>query len=206
MGRAFFVAFSLIFFHHPLTSTTMKTYVIPLLSLLLTTGCKKEKTELERLPPATQEGKNTAGFLLDGKAWTPSLSYTDYGSPVGALWIKTSVGRTLRLSFARSDKEGNNRTSWSCFLPHIVGRGHFTFNQEFSSNTGDRNPAYAVYSQLRPNPKRRFITGPDAQGSLTITRFDTVAHIVAGTFEIKVQEDGGTETHELTQGRFDLSF
>ncbi|HEX8350349.1 MAG TPA: hypothetical protein VF598_10335 [Hymenobacter sp.] len=36
--------------------------------LLTAAGCKKEKTELERLPAATQEGKNTFGFLLDGKA------------------------------------------------------------------------------------------------------------------------------------------
>lgn len=40
-------------------------------------GCKddpKPKTELEKLPPATQEGKHTFGCLVDGKAWVTRVS------------------------------------------------------------------------------------------------------------------------------------
>ncbi|HEX8350348.1 MAG TPA: hypothetical protein VF598_10330 [Hymenobacter sp.] len=50
-----------------------------------------------------------------------------------------------------------------------------------------------------------FYTGPDAVGGVTITRFDTVAHVVSGTFDLTVQEENGTETHQLTDGRFDLT-
>jgi len=33
--------------------------------------CKKNPTDSNGLPPATQEGKNTFGFLLNGQVWTP---------------------------------------------------------------------------------------------------------------------------------------
>ena len=33
--------------------------------------CNKDKIDSNGLPPATQEGKNTLGFLLNGQPWTP---------------------------------------------------------------------------------------------------------------------------------------
>lgn len=53
---------------------------------------------------------------------------------------------------------------------------------------------------------RVFLTGPTATGSLTVTRFDTVARVVSGTFDLTVQEETSPETHQLTQGRFDYTF
>ena len=46
----------------------MKTYPFFCLAaaLLLAAGCKKDDPEAG-LPPATQEGKNTGGFLLNGQ-------------------------------------------------------------------------------------------------------------------------------------------
>jgi len=40
---------------------------------LSVSNCKKHKTDspMDQLPPATQEGKNTLGFLLNGEPWTP---------------------------------------------------------------------------------------------------------------------------------------
>ncbi|GAB3233296.1 hypothetical protein GCM10027346_21170 [Hymenobacter seoulensis] len=183
----------------------MKPYFIPLLSLLLTTGCKKEKTELERLPSATQEGKNTAGFLLDVKAWIPewNSSYST-NSPVDASWKKTKVGRTLRLGFSRlNDRE---RLDMDFFIPDVQKAGTYSFNQQANLILGDLNPSYAMYVIQRPVPLRAFYTGPSATGTLIISRFDTMAHIVAGTFNLTVQEETSTETHQLTQGRFDLTF
>jgi len=35
-------------------------------------GCKKHKSNpIDQLPPATQTGANTLGFLLNGEPWTP---------------------------------------------------------------------------------------------------------------------------------------
>ena len=33
--------------------------------------CEKDKIDSNGLPPATQEGKNTLGYMLNGQPWTP---------------------------------------------------------------------------------------------------------------------------------------
>jgi hypothetical protein len=42
-----------------------------LFCLLFLVACRKHHTDSNGLPPATQEGKNTLGFLLNGQPWTP---------------------------------------------------------------------------------------------------------------------------------------
>lgn len=57
-----------------------------LLPLLFNASCKKTVTPpptpplTEELPVATQEGKNTCGFLVNGKVWLPKGRRGD-GSP-----------------------------------------------------------------------------------------------------------------------------
>ena len=58
-----------------------------LLCGLLYTACRKPNpdppiTEEEKLPPATQEGKNTFGCLVDGKAWVPKWYFAPSGLQV----------------------------------------------------------------------------------------------------------------------------
>ncbi|MBD3748438.1 MAG: hypothetical protein IE931_02980 [Sphingobacteriales bacterium] len=45
-------------------------------SFLLFSGmkCKKDQTGIDALPPATQEGKETFGCLVNGEAFTPKGS------------------------------------------------------------------------------------------------------------------------------------
>jgi hypothetical protein len=47
--------------------------LITILLLLLTSSsnCIKSGSYTPTLPPATQEGKNTCGFLVNGKVWLP---------------------------------------------------------------------------------------------------------------------------------------
>lgn len=53
-------------------------YSLAIIILLVSyEGCDNDpnpKTELEKLPPATQEGKNTFGCLVNGKAWVTKTS------------------------------------------------------------------------------------------------------------------------------------
>ena len=45
----------------------------------------QEGAELpEQLPDATEQGLNTAGWLLDGRAWVPVRSTISTGTPVTA--------------------------------------------------------------------------------------------------------------------------
>ncbi len=73
------------------------------LILILLTGCEScddiinPKTELEKLPPATQQGKSTFGCLVNGKAWV-TRSSTDASSfyQSGILQISADVDETNR--------------------------------------------------------------------------------------------------------------
>ena len=56
------------------------------------TGCKKDPTKNAKLPPITQEGKNTIGFTIDGEVWVPYYKCSLMGDPCGE--IHASYGET----------------------------------------------------------------------------------------------------------------
>ena len=187
----------------------MKTLLLPLCLLLGLTTCKKDDTDPNGLPAATQEGKNTAGFLLDGKPWLPKNSPLNAGqSPVGVSWGYRSISgkRPLQLSFNRYRSDSDD-TGLNFHFSDIRRSGTFRLDQDTDPFivTGSE-PPYAVYTIYDPTPKRRFYTGSAAKGQIIISRFDTVARVVAGTFAAKVKEDGGPDSLTITQGRFDLKF
>ena len=174
------------------------------LLLGLLASCKKEDTPLQQLPPATQEGKQTAGWLLEDRAWIPKRSTISTGDPVNGYWRKTRGGRSLSISFRQFSKD----EVWgvSFFVPDIRQAGIFTLNQLPAITSGLRNAGYGHCYYTQPGPAVSYYTGPDAPGQLIITRFDTTNNIVSGTFEMTPRQDGGGPTVEVTHGRFDLHF
>ncbi|HYG02766.1 MAG TPA: hypothetical protein VD927_09985 [Chryseosolibacter sp.] len=79
-------------------------------------GCKLDdpqpahKTELEKLPPATQEGKNTFGCLVNGKAWyTKSTVRADVVYQSGILSIGGSIiepsGQSIGIALTESTEK-----------------------------------------------------------------------------------------------------
>lgn len=46
----------------------------------------------------------------------------------------------------------------------------------------------------------------ESSGKITITRFDTVAHIISGTFSGKLKARNGTKELPITDGRFDINW
>jgi hypothetical protein len=172
--------------------------------LLATVGCKKDPTELDRLPEATREGKGTAGFLLDGKAWLPLVSDQTGAPAVNGSWRRTRRGQELTLSFTRTGRQEHGGATF--FVPDIRQPGTFSLQQEPDIIRGGPHVAFGEYFSSRPSPGFIYYTGPDAPGELIITRFDTVQNVVSGTFEMSLREDGGSATLSVTHGRFDLHF
>jgi len=179
------------------------------LVLLSLSACKKDNLDANGLPKATQDGNNTAGFLLDGQPWLPAKNPSTPGTlPVGANWSSRLYqgGRALQLSFARYGAN-NEITAFNVLFSDVRKAGTFALDQDINPVViSDPRPPFAVYNIYSPTPKRTFYTGAQARGQAIITRFDTVARVVSGTFEAKVLEDGGTATHDITQGRFDIKF
>lgn len=187
----------------------MKPYLCLCLAAALLAACKKEEADPNGLPPATQEGKNTGGFLLNGQPWLPAKNPSLPGtSPVGANWISriNRGGKALQIILERHPSS-NDYTALNFIFSDVRHAGTFNLNQDIDPVviSGSR-PPYALYSMYQPIPKRLFYTGSAARGQIIITRFDTVARVVAGTFEAKLKEDRGPDSLSITQGRFDLKF
>ncbi len=145
------------------------------------------KTELEKLPPATQEGKNTFGCLVNGRAWvtrtsTDALSFYQSGLlQVSAGVDANSVPQGMILVISNGVVEGS-LYDLATDVKNLV---------EFSS----RNPSGICFYE-RENA---------VVGHLKITKLDQVNLIVSGLFEFTTVVSG-CDSIKVTDGRFDLLY
>jgi len=178
-------------------------------AVLALAGCKKEEEPAPTLPQATQTGQNTAGAKVNGTVWRPVQQSLFGGPAIQAFYGKRSTGQQLRILLTYSpDKEDEplSQTSLLLYVPDIRTAGPVSLDQYADPRLTTSNPAYGLFSYEKPSPDEQFITGPTAPGQLTITRLDTVARIVAGTFEFQAKPLTGTGSVSVTEGRFDLKY
>ncbi len=171
------------------------SYIVSVLAILSTVfflaGCdlfekdSKPKTELEKLPPATQEGKNTFGCLVDGKAWvTRSSIDADAFYQEGVLFISALL----------INKDFNQGISMTLFEENL-SIGEYILSDPLSYGRAD---------DFRKNCK--YFTSINYIGKLTITHFDQTKFIISGIFEFEAYSDDCNETISLAHGRFDLNY
>jgi hypothetical protein len=178
-------------------------YILLLAIAIGFTQCCKEKptssnnNDIPGLPPATQTGANTLGFLLNGVPWVPagnngtanlSIDF-DQGINNGGMGIAAyrgiavnnveyfGIGIIDSLNFKSSpfDLLLGNRSLFRC---------------RFERNSCD-------YLSIDTLIK--------ASGSLTISKLDRIQNIIAGTFYATLIKSG-CDTIRLTEGRFDMKF
>lgn len=168
---------------------------------LLAGGCRKEAAD--PLPKATQTGANTFGCRLNGEPWLPngyhrmsgevvkvSASYETTGACAGCFCVgafrRERVYDDIELVVNKLDHVGtyplNTTNHWS--QPWIAG---------------------GRYRPLQPS-STDYLTDSLRTGTLTITRLDTVARIISGTFTFSAHQTGGTQVASVTDGRFDVSY
>jgi hypothetical protein len=167
-----------------------------LLIITAGTNCKKNNVE-SGLPPATQEGKNTCGFLVNGKVWLPR---GDNGYPnLSCSYDETFMGGAFNINGYRY--ESDLRSTFAVSGRDIVGTGIYKLNMNFDRSTyfsiDPTNSTYCVYEW--------YDTIPNHNAFLTITKLDKVNRIVAGTFEFAHLKQGCHEVR-ITKGRFDMKF
>ena len=196
-------------------------------ALLGLTQCNNQIEPLpeDKMPAATQTGANTAGCVVDGLAWVPrNNGQTMGGQPLSAIyaqWRKVRGGRhplSLVLIKNIDDRtQVHGETSLKLYLPDITRPGTFVLDQPGNPSVVNGPNAYGVFSLNKPSPEQQLLTGPSAPGRLVVTRLDTVARIVSGTFEFTPAEvtggltgNGtpvvGGKTARVTEGRFDCRF
>ena len=159
----------------------------------------KPKTELEKLPPATQIGSNKAGCLVDGVAFLPK----GYFAAGGALFFFYQDGKNFSLGISQ-DVQGEVRSVSVTSL-----------NQNLHSNIGVVFPLteyganskagrYTINSSPPPSPKY-YTTTATTTGELIITYHNFDKAILSGTFWFDAINSEG-KIVKVREGRFDLKY
>lgn len=160
------------------------------------TQCKKNKVDSNGLPQATQEGKNTLGFLLNGQPWTPqgfngtanlSIDF-DEGFNNGVLGI--SAYRILSNDVKETFGIGIT-DSLNFFVPQ--------FNIQLSHNSLYRVGFRGNCSFFSTD------SATNVGGMISITKVDRTSKIIAGTFNATLSKNGCT-TIKITEDRFDMKY
>ena len=151
---------------------------------------------LDRLVPATQEGANTFGCLINGKVWRNGGGSV-FNSDLGASYWRDSS----RLSIgARKFSEDDN---W--------------FESLGFSFAGDRQNAQLPnnYTPLKLSPIVEGLFGsPNYQGKYLLqdTTFNQInitlwtPNAIAGTFSFYAKHQHSQEILKITNGRFDVTY
>ena len=168
--------------------------------LLLAVGCKKN--EINALPPATQEGRNTLGFLLDGKAWVPDGGGAFTGiKPVDGGYefnYVDSLRNNVWINTVRKDGSGLD-----IYLRAVKSTGIYQLNRKTQVAPTVLIPQnYAYYYDKNGN----YLTDEKYTGAVTITRADTVGKTVSGFFVFTAHDHASGKTITITEGRFDVKY
>ena len=181
--------------------------LLPLLGMMK--KCEPEPAPAFTLPPATQTGTNTLGFMVDGRVWqnygwlphsaSESANLTSAYFPVGSSpSFRLSAGQYARnvyeLLYVELDNLQRAGTYQSSATP-VPGNSPPTLRSMVFT---DENTNTTYSSE---------IAGRTNLATFTITRLDTAQHIIAGTFTgtLKNQVDT-TKTVQITEGRFDVKY
>jgi hypothetical protein len=169
--------------------------IIALLTTLSCSSCKKETPNPDSLPPTTQTGANTLGFLLNGQPWKPqgftggssNLSLDiDFGFNNGIFNI-ASYKLSDNSTFTIGISDSLNFLAIPSTL--FIGKNSL-LGISFTKDTCE-------YFTKR--------SGTTGSGSLTITKLDKTARIISGTFYATLAKQG-CDTIKITDGRFDMKY
>lgn len=169
----------------------MKNLILIILTTFTLSCCDKDdekpKTELEKLPPATQTGSRTFGCLLDGVAFVPTKSN-------GSSFYQYVNGYYFSL-------QGNMYVN-----KELILLGLSTDNLKI-----EEGKTYILQAKIDGNASGKYFddlpnrTTSDEKGEMTITKLDLTKNIVSGTFFYDIKDSKGV-LHKITNGRFDMPF
>jgi hypothetical protein len=191
----------------------MKRLFIPYLCILLFAQCKKQNTDVNGLPAATQSGANTIGFLLNGKPWIPQgyNFYMDKLADDVDFGYRNGVFNITAYQFsANTTKYAANNFQLGVYdsLNNIT-----TFPAKLNLGSNNSSVYRILYTDSLNNDcsltsNDTTITRVDdisCSGLLTITKLDKNAGIISGTFNATFIRPG-CDTMNFTNGRFDMKF
>ncbi|NCU05173.1 MAG: hypothetical protein GXC73_14430 [Chitinophagaceae bacterium] len=174
--------------------------IIFCLSVLLTSGCKKNKlSEIDKLPPATQTGSKTFGCLVNGKAWIPSKEDW-FSTSALRFYYDNSPGGQFAITAEFQNSSQNRNETIGIVCDSILTRSTYDLNNKNATN------GRVLFMNSKIFGACRLISSSDNDAQITgfisITRFDLAQGIICGKFEFTIKKIG-CEPINITNGRFD---
>jgi len=174
----------------------MKNLVLLLFITILTAGCDVEN--FNKLPPATQEGKNTFGCLIDGEAVVAR----------NGGWFDNAISAEVAPEYFRIS--GGGGTYVNCPDERIG----VSFQVNSPSSLNDRVFQLTSISKSNFETYRKgklvfcentYYSFGESSGELIISKLDTINKIIAGTFWFDAKSQEGAIV-EIRDGRFDITY
>jgi hypothetical protein len=189
----------------------MKKRPFLLLLLLPLLGMRKCEVQPEpapafTLPPATQVGANTLGFVVNGRVWQSYGIRCTFGGGCDTNRVRSYFSKwscNLDLDAAQTARNVDER--FGIYLDSVVKTGTY---RSARNRTGA--PAYRAQRGMSfTDELTRDTYSSSRPGSATfiITKADTAQHIFSGTFEGILQSSfDSTKSISITNGRFDVKY
>uniref|UniRef100_UPI0040492D63 hypothetical protein n=1 Tax=Flavobacterium sp. TaxID=239 RepID=UPI0040492D63 len=179
----------------------MKKIILILLTTLTLSCCNKDDetkplTELQKLPPATQRGANTAGCLVNGVAFLPKGFF-----PSGNLNCNYTDGIDFNI---RISQDENDKIRSIYFFNY---NQQLEQNQTYILNIDSNNSGFGTYiinAAAAPDPNY-YSTNSITTGEFKITYHDFNNAILSGIFWYDAINTQG-EIVEIREGRFDMHY
>jgi hypothetical protein len=178
---------------------TMKNLILILASALALTSCSKK---IDELAEYTQTGEMTFGAKVNGANWAPQ----DFGIvPTGPILQARFAGNNSIIINANDFSKQPSETEFEIYLRDVNGAGVYQLNQSTSRHPYGASASYGYYVQRKLHPLNEWMTGPNAGGTVTITKWDPTTKILAGHFQFQAANmDNPSDVLSVTEGRFDL--
>ena len=158
--------------------------------------CKKDNPDNNGLPAATQEGKNTLGFLLNGQPWKPQgVRGTGNLSIDFDPAFNQGVFNIVAYNFVPSISE-QFIIGVKDSLNFINAPANFNLRNNSLLGVAYTNSNCSIFS----NEASTLVSG-----NLSLTKLDRTNRIIAGTFSFTLNKTGCSEIR-ITDGRFDMKF
>ena len=165
-------------------------------------ACKK--TGVDALPPETQEGKNTFGCLVDGKAWIPTGTGAIGSRPIVGGYISAlppvySNDTNVSLLISRD----NERILF--YVRNVDRVGTYPLNFDTQPEPASLYPQnYGGFISYYTGGGDSYMTTTNYTGSVEITKADRSNTILSGRFSFTGVSSTG-KIIKVTDGRFDLN-
>jgi hypothetical protein len=177
--------------------TMKKVFLFATVLLALLSSCKKE---IKNLPEETQTGAGTFGAKVNGENWGPLKAGI---LPTAPVLEARYAGQNSVFINARNFSRTPIETEMEIYLKNITGPGTYLLDQNTAKYPG-QSASYAFYVRRNIQVEDEWITSADATGEAVVTRFDTINHILSGSFRFTANARYGSAPITVTDGRFDL--